>query len=81
MDRELPSPAARADMLEAQEMLDPTFPRICVLPIYVGRSVKAALAAKEALVEDNIIFAPGRYQALLGNRWILASFCALSVHG
>ena len=47
MDRELPSPAARADMLEAQEMLDPTFPRICVLPIYVGRSVKAPLAAKE----------------------------------
>ena len=41
MDRELPSPAARADMLEAEEMLDPTFPRICVLPIYVGRGVKA----------------------------------------
>ena len=35
MDRELPSPAARADMLEAEEMLDPTFPRICVLCTYV----------------------------------------------
>ena len=36
-----------ADESESQEMLDPTFPGICVLPIYVGRSVKAALAVKE----------------------------------
>ena len=49
MDHELPSPASRTLVCEAEEMLDPTFPRICVLPSYVGRGDKAALAAKEGL--------------------------------
>ena len=54
MDRELPSPAARADMLEAEEMSDPTFPRICVLRTYVVSDASFAPGLPEDAIERNI---------------------------
>src|ERR1700694_537125 len=69
----LARPRLAPDVGKAEEMLDPTCPRLCVLRTYVVSNAKAPASCRDASVEHNIIFSQACDHSALRKPMIPAS--------